>query len=872
MVYDGKEFGQWLRRQRKARDLTQRTLARRIGCSESTLRKFEAGTRRPSRELVELLTEFFGSEAAEQARVMEWARLGAGAPAGEAPAPTPATNLPARLTPLRGREHELAAIQRSLEAGAGRLLTITGPPGVGKTRLAVQAAARVLPAFPDGVFFVGLALVRDPTLVPATIAQVLGLRQAGPQAAVTQLAAALLNQRLLLVLDNFEQVPSAAPTVVDLLEACPALQALVTSREALHVHGEQQLELLPLRVPDLERAASPADVLGYPAVALFSERARAVQPDFEVSAENAATVARICARLDGLPLAIELAAARIRLLSPAAMLARLDHRLALLTGGARNLPPRHQTLRHAIDWSYDLLQPAEQVLFARLAVFAGGGTLDAVEVIAGSDLGAGEALPPLVILQALLDQSLLARRLDGGDEPRFFMLETIREYAHEQLVRRDEVATLQTRHAQYYLAWAEAVAQQLPGAEEKAGLDRLEQEYDNLRAVLDWAQGQGAHEPAARMMVALLRFWDLRGYWSEGRRRLEAVLRQAGDTLPAPVRAAVALGAGRFAGYQDDYTAAQRFTTEGLHQATLAGDQPGMAAALNGLAFLAATQGDRATATRLLEESLAVSRAIDDTRNVAKTLGNLGRVAMDSGDYGHAFRLQHEALALFRRLRDKWGLVGVLESLGQLAAEQGEYDQAIALLEESLALSRALGDKGHLAWVLGDLGIALLAAGAYARAVAASAEALRLFLELGDQHGRALSLGIQGVSLAYAGEHPQAAAGLRKSIGVWLEIGDGAGCALGLEGLAWVAAATDDAQRAGTLAGVAARLRAASGYKVHPVERPLHEQLVARFGAPSAEHTFQAALAAGQRLEWDQALAYAQAEAAGFIKPAPSTG
>ncbi len=436
------------------------------------------------------------------------------------------TNLPLQPTALIGREHEVAQVCALLRGSDTRLLTLTGPGGTGKTRLALQVAAEFLDSFADGVYFVALAPIRDPALVIETIAATLGVKEGGDQPLLTLLKRHVREKQILLVLDNFEQVSDAAPLVAELLEAAPRLKALVTSRACLQIYGEAEFPVPPLALPDPRRLPPLERLTQYEAARLFIERARAVKPDFAISDENAPAVAEICVRLDGLPLAIELAAVRIKVLTPAALLARLSRRLHVLTGGARNLPARQQTLRDAIAWSHELLPEVEQALFARLAVFVGGCTLEAVEAVCKADDDL--VSDPLDTIQALVNNSLVRQEVRGNAEPRLHMLETIREYALEQLVARAEEAMLRSAHASYYLNLAQAAQPLLDTDQQEAWLDRLDAEHDNLRAALTWALERGDSILAMRLSTALWRFWEMRGYFTEGRR-----WRRRDDGLPS---------------------------------------------------------------------------------------------------------------------------------------------------------------------------------------------------------------------------------------------------------------------------------------------------------------------------------------------------
>jgi predicted ATPase len=580
----------------------------------------------------------------------------------------PPTNLPAPLTPFIGRAAALAALTALLRTAEARLLVLTGPGGVGKTRLALQVAHQLRPTFPDGVFFVRLAAVSDADLVLPTVAAVLGVRETGGDRLDDTLAAALSDKRLLLVLDNFEQVVGAGAAVARLLTGAPDVRILVTSRTVLRVYGEREFPVPPLDLPPTDPAEpTPAQVAAGEAVQLFVARVRDRHPDFVLTPENAATVAAFCRRLEGLPLALELAAARTRLFALPALLARLDRRLVVLAGGPADLPARQQTLRNTLAWSYDLLDAAAQVLFARLAVFAGGGTLDAIEVVTGWDPD-----PLLAGLESLIAQSLLRRHEAPDGEVRFSMLATIREYALEQLAAgSDEVGTRQA-HAEFFLALAEQAEPQLRGPQQVAWLRRLDQEQDNLRAALTYLTEQTPQpDLAGRLANALWRWWPARGQISEGRRWFAAVLTGVDPTPPAAIRPwqlAAFASAGALAGMQCDYAQAQQLTETALAIARRLDNAPGIGRALNNLGIIARRQGRYAQATAYLAEALQRATAQQDEQGIASTSGNLAFVRHLRGEYVEAATLLEEVVTRQRTIDDSRGLAISLENLARMMA------------------------------------------------------------------------------------------------------------------------------------------------------------------------------------------------------------
>ena len=627
-------------------------------------------------------------------------------------------SLPAPPTTLVGREAELAALGEVIEDASRRFVTLTGPGGIGKTCLALQAAHDQRDAFVDGVIFVSLAPLGDPGLVASTIAQALGIKADGDQPVLARLQAHLAGKQLLLLLDNFEHVISAAPVVADLLKAAPRLEVLVTSRTVLRLYGEQEFPVPPLVAPPVgvHDWATTLEVLaGYPAVQLFVQRARAVRPGFQLTSKNGPAVAAICARLDGLPLAIELAAARTKLFAPQALLARLDQSLAWLTGGPTDHPARQRTLRATVDWSYRLLESAEQTLFSRLAVFRGGRTLEAVDAVcnAADDL----AIDPCDGVASLVDKSLLHQEEGPAGEPRFVMLETIHEYARERLEASADVEVLRQRHAAYFRQVAEAVDVEVMGVHHGAWMARLAADQDNLRAALRWVLERREEETALWLAHALGLCCEAAGQIPEARQWIEAALAapqhgQAAvpDAGPASaVRWTTLCHAVHLARFAGDYGAAHRYAEEALAVSRVRADKRGIGIALWGLAMIASATGDVATARALHTEAISLQREIGDPVPLADSLNAAGWQAYLAGDEAHALALLEESLALFRHAGDTTPLIGfTLESLGHLLLDRDDHARAHALLVEALHLAQRHEVQSLLMW--GVEGLACLAA------------------------------------------------------------------------------------------------------------------------------------------------------------------
>lgn len=776
-------------------------------------------------------------------------------PADFAPLKTLASrsdSLPVQPTPLIGREQEVATIGQLLRRQDVRLVTLTGPGGTGKTRLGIQVASELRDVFVEGVSFVSLAPISDPLLVMPTIAQALGIRDKEGHPLSARLAEVLQQQPRLLLLDNFEQVVGAASQLAELLTSCPLLKVLVTSREVLHVRAEHEFAVPPLALPDPAHLPELAALARFPSVALFLLRAQAIKPEFRLTAANARAVAEICVRLDGLPLAIELAAARMKLLSPQVLLARLDRRLAILAGGARDVPTRQQTLRNTIAWSYQLLNPWEQRLFRRLSVFVGGCTLQAAEAVCtASD---DEVLDGVA---SLVDKSLLQsieQTEEASEEPRFLMLETIREYALEALTTSGEAAVARQAHADYFLQLAEEAEPALKGPLLVPWLERLEREHDNLRAALQWALEVGKAEMALRLGAALERFWVVRGHRNEGLHFLERAL--AGSAgVATNVRAKALLAAARLAFIQSYYDRGEVLAQESLALFRGLGDRRGIALSLDRLGMAAWRRGDFRAAGVLMEEDLALFRAVGDQDRVAWSLFTLGLLNNKQGEYTRACALFEESLTLFRELGNKRGVAASLTQLaGTLFVSQGHQAMIYPLLEEGLALDREVGDKEGMAVSSLLLGWVALKQGDVTIARTRVGESLALYREMEHREGIAESLLLLARAEATRGDHAFARVLYEESLAMAQEIGDKELIASGLEGLASVVTVLGEPAWAARLWGAAEALRETIGAPLQPIERADYDQAVAAVRDHLGEEAFVSAWTAGRTMTAEQVL------------------
>jgi len=666
-------------------------------------------------------------------------------------------NLPRQLTTFIGREREIAEAKRLL--AETHLLTITGPGGSGKTRLSLEIGARLLSEYPDGVWLVEFAHLADPARVPQVLATALSVREEADRPLLVTLVDHLRPKRVLLLLDNCEHLIDACAGLADtLLRGCPEVKILPSSREALGLTGEVVFRVPPLSLPDSRLVPALERLAEYEAVRLFVDRAIAVKPDFTLTDDTAAAVVQICRRLDGIPRAIELAAARVRTLSVQQITAHLDERFRLLTGGSRTALPRHQTLRGLIDWSYGLLSEAERELFRRVSVFVGGWTLEAsVAVCAGVDVDRYDIVE---LLGRLVDKSLCL--IDGeGSDPRYRLLETIRQYGFEKLAETSEGQVVRARHRDFYLGFAEDAEPRLQGPEQVAWLQRLEADHDNLRAALRWSLDCDETEAALRLGSALSLFWDTHGYVREGREWLDELLAHARERPTSTVTARRALGkvldaASRTRARWSEFPQATEFLTQGLAVWRELGDKRGIAEALNNLAVGATQSGDRVRARVLVAESLALFRELSDKRGTAHALNNLAEILRGDGDLPGARALFEESVPLFEAIEERRGLSHALDNLGGILTAQGDYGPAEALYSRSRRLAEELGDNHAVATALRSLGGVAHHRGDHERARSFYEDSVARFREMGDGFCLAKSLIGYALTSHEMGDHEQA--------------------------------------------------------------------------------------------------------------------
>jgi predicted ATPase/DNA-binding XRE family transcriptional regulator len=925
-------FGDLLRRYRQDAGLTQEELAERANLSARAISELERGARQhPYRSTIHLLAKALNLSEQQLADFEQAARRPSVAgpipasptifsvPSSVVPAPAvgpdqPAQmhNLPAQLTSFVGRTAELARIHDLLHSPEVRLLTLTGPPGAGKTRLSLEVASSLLAhaqaaahaeaeaeaeaAFKDGIFFVELAAISEAYLVASAIATTLGVKESAGDSFVDRLKQFLAGRRLLLVLDNFEQVIDAAPLLTELLQASLQLKILVTSRETLHLRAEKEFPVSPLAVPDASRLPPLQGMSRYEAVQLFVERARDTKPDFELTEENVGAVAEVCRRLDGLPLALELAAARIRIFTPQSLSGRLQNTLQVLTADDKDIPARQQTLRAAIGWSHDLLSEGEKELFMELAIFAGGCTLEAIEAIcAGQQIGEervtgygeegvsgrGKGAPDtLDLVQSLVAKSLLQQREGYDKEPRIGMLEMIREYAVEQLVRSGRKEELSRKHAEYFLQLAEQAYPRLWGPEPMQWVAKLEDEYENLRAALEWTLladtlMAGSTMPPStvppstvppstvppstvppstvppstvprvrrqiglRLCAALLTFWDFKGYYSEGRRWLETALHsdiiseitgesaitgessehaEADQAVLDRARGRVLVGAGWLAMQQAELATALRLIDEGLSISRRLGYKWDILVALYAAWEIAGRQGDVAGAKKFLAEGLALSREVGDKHFAALALKELGQIAVVEGDLATASALYEQSLAINTEQGDKWGIGHALIHLGELACEQDDLGTAGARFEQSLAYGRELGNKSLIALALRGLASVALGQDDLMLARAYCEKSLLIYKALVEKRAIAHGLAILAGIEARNGANPG---------------------------------------RAATLVGATEALLETTATRLWVIQQRIYQQAATTTRRQLGEEQYEVARREGRAMTFEQAIAYA---------------
>jgi predicted ATPase len=771
------------------------------------------------------------------------------------------TNLPRPVTSFIGREREMGVVRELL--ARARLVTLTGAGGTGKTRLAVETARTLVDRFPDGVWLIELGALAEPALVVHELAAALGIAEKDDARLLDVVTRALEPKRLLLILDNCEHVVSECARIAGaLLQGCPSARLLATSREPLDIPGEVTWRVSTLALPSPERLPPPEELSGYEAVRLFVERAAAARPGFALTAGNALSVAQICYRLDGIPLAIELAAARARVLAVQEINARLHDRFRLLTGGSRTGLPRQQTLRAAIDWSYDLLSEVERRVLERLSVFAGPFPLDAAEAVAAGD--GVEAVAVLDTLCRLVDRSLVNLD-DAGGEARYRLLETIRAYAEEKLVATGGASSARARHRTWYLAVAERAERRFEEAaepaEQRAALDGLEAQYNDVQAALAWrGPGPPEREPEVRLRLAaaVWRFWTVRGRLAEGRVWLERVLAEE-PGIPTAARAAALSALGILASGQGDGHRAAACHEEALAVRQVLGDTRGIAASLHALGVVAHDQARYDQAVSLLERALPLFDQTGDRFGVAVLLGNLSRSVRFRGDYARAAALAEECLRRFEELGHAWGLARAHQVLGDLAACRGDDAAARTLYEESLRLRRQLGNRPGIGATLNSLAELARRQGRLEEAAALGDESLAVRRDLHDRRGLAVTLNGLGRLARRRGDLAQAGRFSGESLEIRRAIGDRAGLAWSLEAMAGLAAAAGHFPRAARLFGAAEALREALGSPLPPGLGAEREADVAATRAGLAPDPFARCWTAGRALPLDDAAAEAWA-------------
>jgi len=860
-------FGEWLKRQRRAAGLTQEQLAQQVGCAAITLRKLESEERRPSEQIAARLAEIFRVPKNERDDFLKFARGQADSapndPASISPwkvtLPSTRVGLPPTITSLIGREKEIAEIRVYLQTPHTRLVTLIGPPGIGKTRLSLETARASLPDFPDGIAFVPLAPLDDPSLIPNAIVQALGYSESKNLPILQQLKEAIGQRRLLIVLDNCEHlIEEVAPLASDLLLTNPYLTLLTTSRESLRVPGEWLYPVPPLNLPQAGQPVDASAAAQFAALTLFAERARAVRPDFKIDDANVRAVASICIQLDGLPLAIELLASRMRLMSPQALLERMNDQVVLSADGMRAVSARQKTLNNAIGWTYNFLPADEQSLFARLSVFAGGFTLETVETVF-SDLFDDKSVASLVT--SLLDKSLLQRSLDRRGETRLGMLVTIQQFGLNRLRDMQLEEDARNRHLSHFLSLAETGEREIRGPCQMEWADRIQHEQNNIRAALEWAMSNGKVEAALQFASALFWFWDRSGSLIEGRVWMERAL-SVPRIEPAAIHAKALYGAAYLSRAQGDFFHAHEYIGQSIQEWSALGEKGmhGGAQAKIWLAALIRDEGDPAKARAIIEESVTFFREGGDQWSLAWSLMHLGMAIRDQEDYGLAWSTIQESVKFWRAQGDFWGLAEALHTLALVAYRQSDYKAAYSITEEALHIQLQLSDKQEIAYLTHNLGVFSLAQGNFERALQFFERDLALFSEIGDKSGIVLSLQYQGLLSRFKGDIRQAQNFYVQGLSLVNETGPKWVVSNYFLWLADLAASRGNMERVVRLCSAARSNLLANASYWDAFEQSQYDRLISLACESLGEQVFVQMQSEGASLPFDRAIAYALEE------------
>lgn len=764
-------------------------------------------------------------------------------------------NLPTALTSFVGREREIAEVKRLL--AATHLLTLTGSGGCGKTRLSLQVAADLLDTFPGGVWFVELAALSDPATVPSAIANAMRVREDPTKPIVTSIIENVGQKTALIILDNCEHLVGACAQLTDaLLRSCPNLRIMASSREALGIAGETVWRVPSLPIPDVRNLPSVEELAQTEAVRLFCDRAIAVAPGFTLTEQNAPAVAQVCQRLDGIPLAIELAAARVNVLHVDQIAARLNDRFRLLTGGSRTALPRHRTLRAAVDWSYDLLADTERKLLCRISVFAGGYTLDAAEqVCSGGDVQSEDVLD---LLSRLVEKSLVMVEKSESDA-RYSLLEMVRQYSRDRLLESGEAESIGRRHRDFFLTLAELAVPELMSADQVRWFDRLDAELENLRAALSWCQSEpDGVDQELRLAAALSRFWFIRGYFEEARSWLKDAMARAGSTAKRTSEwAKVLRGAARLALSQGDYISARSLYEESLAIFRQLGDRGAVAATLVSLGGTAHSQGEVVLARAYFEEALQKFRELGGRRGIASALSALAIALHSQGEESRARTMLEESLAIFRELNQKDGIAYNLDVLGVVVASQGDYALSRSLHEESTELQRRIGNKPGLTTSLLNLGSVAVNQGDLATAESVLREGLSLANQLGDKGSIALASHNLGLVALRREDQKSAKEYLRHAFHIRVGLADKVNLAYSFEGFGKLALAEGDAARSARMFASAETLRQQAGAPLPTSERFEFDEAIRKIRSELSEPVFEEEWQAGRSMSLTDAISYA---------------